>query len=181
MHPDLVEAWARILHALPNAQFLVKDRNFSEPANAQRLLEIFGIHGLAHRIEVVQDADTYGFFGQLDLLLLSAPLPAATQVLDALWSGVLPLALSVSNRVGRQAFALLDQLGLSKAVLADTLDDYVSKAIALAQDTAGRATLRSQMRNLLAKVPALDPEVRAKDLSAALDLAWEASKSSRGI
>jgi len=176
MHPDILELWARILHALPDAQFLIHDKNFADSDTTKRLIDLFGSHGLTHRIEIISHADAYGFFAQIDILLASAPLPAVTQICDALWVGAVPVMLSVANRVGRQAFALLDQFGIAEASIAATGDDYVAKAIAWARDDAGRAQLRRRMRTLFAAAPAFDAGLCAKGLTTALDQAWDAAR-----
>jgi hypothetical protein len=175
MHPDIVELWARILHALPDAQFLVNDKNFSDGDTAKRLLDIFGFHGVAHRIDVVSGIDVNQFFAQVDILLASAPLPAVTQICDALWAGAIPVMLSVANRIGRQAHPILEQFGLAESCIAETGDDYVAKALAWARDDAGRAQLRGRLRALFAAAPAFDAELCAKALTTVLDKAWGAA------
>ena len=72
------------------------------------------------------------------------------------------------KRVGASWLA---NIGRSEWIASDT-DDYVAKALALAGDTAGLASVRSGLRDAMRASPLCDADGFARDFEAALRGIW---------
>ena len=98
-----------------------------------------------------------------DLFLDTLPYNAHTTGSDALWAGV-PLLTCVGDTfAGRVAASLLRAVGTPELVTA-SLDEYESRAIALATDRAGLAALRRRLDASRRTAPLFDGERSARDL-----------------
>lgn len=140
LNPTLAAAWARILLALPQAKLLLVDRGLSAADALGRLIDLFGSLGIAHRVDVVQQAERRDIFLQAQVVLMPFPVADRAAALDAVLAGAAPVVLAPPQTwtsTGRVA-EMLAELG-GAALVADSLDAYVGHAVAL-----GRAPERAQ-------------------------------------
>jgi predicted O-linked N-acetylglucosamine transferase (SPINDLY family) len=94
-------------------------------------------------------AEHLQFFEQIDLLLDAMPFQGGVTTCDALWMGVPVLSVLVPGRVGN---GFLLQAGQTDWLCA-SLDDYVAKAIAVAQDLSALRALRPKVREAFDNSP----------------------------
>lgn len=158
------DRWCRILFAVPGSVLWLFE------ANAQAKSSL-----LAHAARKGVDASRFVFAPFLgisahlarlrnaDLFLDTLPYNAHTTGSDALWAGV-PLLTCVGDTfAGRVAASLLRAVGTPELVTA-SLDEYESRAIALATDRAGLAALRRRLDASRRTAPLFDGERSARDL-----------------
>lgn len=147
INPEVLDAWARILRAVPNAVLWLLARHEGEPAaaNLRREAQARGIDPARlvfalHRA----NAEYLGLYRHADLFLDTWPYNAHTTASDALWAGCPVLTILGETFAGRVAASLLHAVGLPELVSA-SVDDYVERACELARDAAGRALLREHL------------------------------------
>jgi predicted O-linked N-acetylglucosamine transferase (SPINDLY family) len=90
-----------------------------------------------------------------DLFIDTLPYNAHTTASDALWAGVPVLTCKGRSYAGRVGASLLRALDLN-ALITNDLDEYVQVAVALAQDPARLAAVRSALQKKLLNEPLFD-------------------------
>jgi len=166
-NPRLAMAWARILQAVPNSMLLLRDTGLLQGEEAiGHVVNLLGNGGVAHRIDVIKGGDRAEFAAGLDIGLL--PFPSA-QVLaygELLANGV-PVVTNRSAAGGADIGAALIAAGLGEELVADGIDEYVAKAVALASHAGALDGLRGRMAPALAASPAFSAKAFAAMLEEA--------------
>lgn len=148
LQPQHDALFGAILAQLPQARldFLTAATAQQAAGFEQRLhrsLDAFAVDPARIRVRpVVSAAEYHAAIGSADLLLDTWGFSGGITTLDALWQERPWLTLPGECMRGRQSYAMLRQLDLPELV-ADSADDYVRRAVALAGDAAQRAALRS--------------------------------------
>ena len=160
--PRMMGLWARILTAVPSSRLMVLvARGVETEPSVRERFTAAGVGAdrlafLAHRPR----REYLELFGQVDLALDTFPYCGMTTTSDALWMGVPTVTLSGQTHVSRTGVSILHAVGLAELV-AQTADEYVDIAVALARDVPRLRELRAGMRE----------RVRASDLSNGTGLA----------
>jgi hypothetical protein len=159
--PDLVDAWARILEAVPAAHLLMYPFNpnwtthYPHKDGFLRFVqERFAARGVGiDRLHVLEAqpsrAPILGVLSLADLYLDSFPYSGAVSLVDPLSVGCPPVVREGHTARCRQSAALLRDLGLD-VMVTRTTEHYVTLAARLLQDHA----LRREMREAVADVGA---------------------------
>ena len=95
----------------------------------------------------------------------------ATTTLEALWMGVPVVALNGARHSGRVGASLLTHAGVPE-LLAQTTEDYLAAAVALARDATRRRGYRQGLREALLRSPLLDGDDFARRMETAYRQAW---------
>jgi predicted O-linked N-acetylglucosamine transferase (SPINDLY family) len=149
-----IEAWARILDAVPGARLMLKSVAFVEPTRRKNFLDRFAAHGVSADRLILREpqremAAHLGSYADVDIALDPFPYNGTTTTCEAMWMGVPMISLIGDRHSGRVGFDLLSQVGLEEFALPN-IDAYIQKAVELANDAARlkdlRATLRERMR-----------------------------------
>jgi len=158
LNAEVFDAWARILVATPRSVLWLLARDEDDPVtgNARRELARRGIAGervifAARRAE----PDYLALFGATDIFLDTWPYNAHTTASDALWMGCPVVTRLGETFAGRVGASLLHAVGLPE-LIADSIDDYVALAIALASDPDRRALLRAKLLRARTESPLFD-------------------------
>jgi predicted O-linked N-acetylglucosamine transferase (SPINDLY family) len=169
----VIRAWARILAALPSARLLIGAAG--EAALQADLTRRLGREGIApERIEFrprLPMRDYLELHRQVDILLDPFPFSGLTTSLHALWMGVPVLTLAGDSLVKRQGVVLNLNLGL-EAWVAESEEDYVRKAVALASDIPGLVKLRAGLRQRIQASPLGSPDLEARCVATAFREMW---------
>jgi predicted O-linked N-acetylglucosamine transferase (SPINDLY family) len=147
LRPEALDAWARILKQVPRSVLWLLSRRDGDPAIANLRRE-FAARGLAAERLIFAAArpnpEYLGLYARADLMLDSWPYNAHTTGSDALWAGCPVLTLPGETFASRVGASLAHAVGLPRLVATD-VDDYVQRAVALAQDPAEVAALRAHL------------------------------------
>lgn len=158
----VLDSWAEILTQLPDAKFLLASMSDQEMiAHFTYELERRGVknHQIIPRLKV-GFVDYLRMHGEVDVLLDTFPYAGGTTVCHAYGMGVPTLTCIGDTVVSRQAGGVMGYLELHDFI-AENVDDYIAKAIALDQQYEYLNTLRLTMRD------------RLKDIEQRVDsLAW---------
>jgi len=170
--PDVIETWSRILAARPESRLLLMDKSLPGPKTRERLLGAFRQYGIPAGRLLVQKAAGFreylGMYNKVDIVLDPFPRTGGTTTAEALWMGVPVVTLAGERYVERISASKLHAVGLGDLVCR-TREDYIDRAIALADDPGRRAGLRSGLRDSMAGSPLCD----AAGLASALESAYE--------
>lgn len=149
--------WAEILRRVPDARFILKSRQMADPAVQQRYRDWFSAQGIAaERVTLdgryLDHAGLLGYYGEIDIALDTHPYSGVTTTCEALWMGVPVVTLAGEKFISRNSAALLANVGLTE-LIADTPQQYVDTAVALAADATRLAQLRSWQRERFSASP----------------------------
>jgi protein O-GlcNAc transferase len=154
--PPVVEAWSRILRCSSDTRLFLKNSSLGSAANRNFLARRFEECGVPrHRITMEGPAEHFDYlaaYGCMDVALDTFPYNGGTTTSEAIWQGVPVFAFRGDRWAARQSSSILHSAGLHEFV-AENVDDYIERAIALAEshDRAHRLTeLRRGMRSRLA-------------------------------
>ena len=152
-----LDAWGRILAALPEANLRIMD--VRQPASGKRLLERLAHYGVrSDRVQLGGRESIelyYRAVGNADVALDTFPYNGATTTLDALWMGVPVVALRGERSIARGAYSILKTLAADD-LIATSVDQYVEINVRLARDATWRSHLRSTLRERLETSPLMD-------------------------
>ena len=167
-----VRLWSRILQAVPRSRLLLKTPGLADAEARSRVQALFSAEGAdTDRIEL--RPPTRGFeehmasYADIDIALDPTPYGGVITTLEAMWMGVPVVTLAGDRVLGRYGHAFVSVLGLSQLSAADE-DDYVAKAVDLAEDGTGRAVLRTSLRERMRASPICDGRAMAASIESAI-------------
>ena len=174
-----IELWARVLGAVPNSRLFVKAKGLQDSGLRAQLLGWFGDAGVdSDRILLAPPHDTieehFGSYARVDIALDTFPYHGTTTTMDALWMAVPVVTLAGDRHAARVSAAILAVLGLDDLV-AHSADEYVENARRLAGDPARLQTLRTSLRDRLAKSIMMDGARFTRQLEQAYGTMWQAA------
>ena len=153
--PDTAALWSAVLAAIPDSMLVLRDRGqFAERECVDGLIELFGNHGVAHRVDVVA-ADQADFCRQVDVMLAPTPHFDLLGLGRSLLAGVPVVALAGGGAAADLSAALAGSAGHASMVAADVAA-YVNLAQAWHDDRDKLAGFRVEPRRLLAGAVAFD-------------------------
>ena len=177
VNDGVIALWARIVQAVPHSRLLLKAPQLASAQVRQSLQARFKAHGLVGERLVLQGPSSrteyLQAYAQVDIALDPFPFTGGTTSAEGLWMGVPMLTLAGDSMVARQGVSLLMNAGLPDWI-ADGPDDCVAKAKAHAADLPKLATLRSGLRDQLARSPIFNAPRFAAHLEEALRSMWQA-------
>jgi predicted O-linked N-acetylglucosamine transferase (SPINDLY family) len=179
-----INAWSRILLAVPSARLILNSRPFFEPAFRDLFANRFAAHGIARdRLELIYthpQPRTWDHYGQVDIGLDPFPHNAGTTTIEALWQGVPVLTLAGRPSVGRIGASILQTVGLHDWVTTDP-QTYIARAVAAAEDLATLAKLRQTLRARVASSKLCDAADLAHQMEVAYVALWQAWRTQAAI
>jgi len=174
----LVEAWSRLLERVPGSRLLLKESAFNGDEFTQFARERLRGLGIApDRLELhgrtKTIAEHFAFHARVDIALDTFPYHGTTTTCDALWMGVPVVTWRGERHAARVGASLLHAVGLPELV-AESADDYVNRAAALAGDSTRLADLRGTLRERMQRSELMDPIGFSRSFEAALRRMLEA-------
>jgi protein O-GlcNAc transferase len=176
MSLDVLDVWAAILRQLPASRLMLKYTGLQDAERCRPLVEAFLAHGVtADRLAFEGHspfAEHLRAYDQIDIALDPFPYSGGTTTRNALWSGVPVIALDDPVKIGSISAGALKLVGLD-ACVAETTQDYVSCAVAVASDVARLAGWRGEIRGKLAASDYFDARKFTRALESAFIDMWE--------
>ncbi len=184
VNDGVIALWTQILQAVPRSRLLLKAPQLASAQVRQGLQARFKVHGLAGDRLVLQGPSSrteyLQAYAQVDIALDPFPFTGGTTSAEGLWMGVPMLTLAGDSMVARQGVSLLMNAGLPDWV-ADGPADCVAKAVAHAADLPKLATLRSSLREQVARSPIFNAPRFAVQLEQALRGMWQTHCQTAGL
>jgi protein O-GlcNAc transferase len=152
LNPEVYDAWAQILAAVPKSVVWLLSSN--DPALSRSVEANLGREAAARNLDPARlvfasrrPHDQYGgLYRHADLFLDTWPYNAHTTASDALWAGCPVLTWLGDTFAGRVGASLLTAVGLPE-LIAPNPQGYIAQAIALANDTSALARYRHHLAN----------------------------------
>jgi protein O-GlcNAc transferase len=171
------DAWATLLSGLPQARLLLKGKPFADAVTRSLFLARFEERGVrAERVELMamlpSTAAHLALYRRLDIALDPFPYNGTTTTCEALWMGVPVVILRGDRHAGRVGASLLTQLGLMD-LIANSVDEYVEIALALANNPSRLDDLRRTLRSRMAASPLCNGRAFARKIEAAFRKMWQ--------
>jgi protein O-GlcNAc transferase len=171
------DVWAALLARLPQAQLLLKGKPFADETTRMLFLQRLGERRVsADRVKLMPqlpDSSAHlAAYHQVDIGLDPFPYNGTTTTCEALWMGVPVVTLRGDRHAGRVGASLLTQIGLSD-LIANSADEYVAIAAALAEDPARLNELRRSLRPRIAASPLCDFRAFARNIEVAYRTMWQ--------
>ncbi|TNC80538.1 MAG: hypothetical protein C9356_13305 [Oleiphilus sp.] len=181
---QMLDAWATILLKVKSARLIIKSVPLGEAALAEQMYARFEKQGVErHRIEVLglipSLAEHLALYGKVDIHLDTHPYNGTTTTCEALWQGVPTVTLAGSTHRSRVGCSLLQQVGL-EAWVAETVDEYVDKAVQQAEKLDELAELRKGLRTVMKASPLTNGVGMVNALDDFFNTALQASDNAGG-
>lgn len=174
---ETVALWVRILSAVEGSRLFLKSKALADAGVGERLLKRFAELGVGpERIELARGipgvAGHLAAYGRMDIALDTFPYHGTTTTCEALWMGVPVISLAGKVHVSRVGVSILSNVGVPECV-AQTPDEYVQKAVALAADRQRLVDLRTGLRERMRNSPLCDVAKFVGNLEAAYRDMWQ--------
>jgi protein O-GlcNAc transferase len=178
--PDVFSVWMRILRAVGGSVLWVPETNAIARRNLERAATEHGIASsrLVFAPRLASAGDYLARLQLADLFLDTLPFNAHSTAIDALWAGVPVLSCMGSTLASRVGASLLHAIGLPE-LIAKTLEDYETTAIALARDTNALSTIRNTLARNRTRAALFDTNRLTRNLEAAFAQMRERAEQGR--
>jgi protein O-GlcNAc transferase len=174
--PEVVAVWAKILHSVPTARFVMKYRGLGDQTINKRFLDLFASNGVGpQRLDLLpwsSYSDYLETYHQVDLALDPFPFSGSTITCESLWMGVPVITCPGDTFASRHGLSHLSNVGLVETIAWDR-DEYVDLAVSLAGDQPRLAALRSGLRERMTASPLCDGKRFAANLTVILQDVWK--------
>jgi protein O-GlcNAc transferase len=176
LNPRVLDLWSQVLRALPESRLLIF-RDTLQGGALQRLLDQFAARGVSPdrivpRLASMANLAYLALYAEVDVILDAFPWTGHTTTCDALWMGIPVLTLRGTRHAGRMAASVLTAVGLTE-LIADTPEDFVARAAALAGDLPRLARMRVALRTQMAGSPLCDAPRFTRQLESAYCTMWQ--------
>jgi predicted O-linked N-acetylglucosamine transferase (SPINDLY family) len=152
--PPALEAWHKILLRTPNSRLLVKDLAMRRPYVIRHIREV--MHDIDPKrlmfVQATSHPEHMLSYQQVDLVLDTFPHTGGVTALEILYMGVPVVTLYNGQVGGRTTSVALKTIGRVSWV-ASSIDEYVRKAVKLAEERTELANARKQLREEMQKSP----------------------------
>jgi predicted O-linked N-acetylglucosamine transferase (SPINDLY family) len=177
---QVVAVWAQILLRVPRSRLILKYKTFGDKMVRTRYLDLFAKYGVARsRIEFRKDSNSFLMmmeYGEIDIALDPFPFTGGMTSLFSLWMGVPIISLAGEMPISRQSKSFLDLVMLNNLVTY-TYDEYVSKAVVLANDPQRLTEIRESLRHTMLESPLCDAKKYASDVCDLFFKMWDDKRS----
>lgn len=157
---ETVAAWAAIMRGTQDSHFLFVRDTCESPVFCTNIAKEFAKHGIAgDRLDFVSNRalgiSHMDFYPEMDLSLDSFPLTGGTTTSEALWMGVPVISLVGPCTHQRMGYSMLNNIGAGE-LCAFSVEEYIEKGIALANDPDSIREYRKGLRSAMAASPLCD-------------------------
>ncbi len=169
-----IRVWSELLKAVPNSRLLIDNSSYKDAPMQERLALRFAEHGIARsRLEIGNVyAHPWEALREIDISLDTFPNSTGTSILVGLYMGVPFITLAARPPLGRFGAHNLRGVGHPEWI-ADSEEDYIAKAVALANDLDRLATYRASLRPEMERSPLLDEAGFARRVEEAYRSMWK--------
>jgi len=170
--------WSQILKREPDARMILNHPNYEPEITRENILKEFAKHGIPEaRVQFIwerlTDATHLNYYNDIDIALDSLPMTGGQTTIDALWMGVPVVTWVGETHHERSSYGLLNSIGIDVAdIVAFSEEEYIQKAVALANNPARIAELHQMIPEGMSQSILCDPERFAGQLESAYIEAW---------
>lgn len=171
---DVIQLWAKILHALPDAQLLLG--NVNDITTQQRVTQLFADAGVSAErliLKAKMPLNEYLLLHhEIDLALDPFPFNGGTTTYHSLWMGVPVITLAGNTTASRSGASILSRAGLTECIT-HSQQDYLDRVVAYANDLATLNRLRVNLRDRIHLASEDDSLNLTKELESTYRKIWQ--------
>ncbi len=162
---DMLKLWAEILNAVPNSRLYLKASVFGENYGRELVRERMKSAGIdLDRVDCEPiESDYVRCYERVDIALDTFPYPGGGTTCDALYMGVPVITLVGERHNSRFGYSLLMNIGLYE-LCAFSAEDYVRKAIELAEDRERLRDYHLTIRRRMEESPVMNDTIYMGEL-----------------
>ena len=154
----ILKAWKKILDAVPNSKFIFKHKIFGTDEGKKIVaarLEKFNFD--LSRVEMRNFSANYleEYVNDIDIALDTFPYTGGLTTCEALFAGVPVVSLYGDRQGTRFGLSILKNVGLEE-LAAPTVEDYISRAVGLANDVELLSILHKNLRRMILNSALMD-------------------------
>lgn len=164
--------WAEILRQVPESRLLIHCQNGDHRDEFKSRFADWGVNSDRLEFASRQPWEKYmRQYDQIDIALDPFPFAGGITTCDALWMGAPVVTLAGNLSIGRSGKSILTNLGLPELIARDS-EQYISIAVALANDADRLQNLRAGMRQRMSESPLMNAPQFARELQECYRTAW---------
>ena len=162
-----IRVWSEILNRVQGAHLIVNSSNYKDITTQHALTEKFIAQGVnREQLEIGFTSPPWDLMRDMDIGLDCFPHNSGTTLIETLYMGSPFITLADRPSVGRLGSSILESTGHPEWI-AQTEEDYIEKAVALAGDLPKLATLRAGLRQEMKQSPLMDEPAFARKVETA--------------
>ncbi|MBR1397870.1 MAG: hypothetical protein IJ563_10110 [Selenomonadaceae bacterium] len=165
INDDMLKVWKEILNRVPDSKLIMRAEEFVSDSlvdSAYTRMKDIGFNMDNVLFQPLLN-DYIKNFLQIDIALDTFPASDAASTFDALYMGVPVITFYTDRRDTRTAFGILNSVGLGDFAVND-INEYINRAVTLANDKEGLNLLHKNLRNMVQKSEAVQPNHYVKVL-----------------
>lgn len=167
----VIKTWSTILKHVPNSKLFLKSKQLSSQKAVLDIQNQFANHGITKNRLILEGTSSrveyLKSYNKIDMVLDTFPFPGGTTSSESLWMGVPVLTLAGDRLISHQGESIAYNTQQSEWI-ANSLTDYINKAVDFASDIESLSTLRSNLRDRLPHTPLFNSNQFAKNFEDAL-------------
>ncbi len=156
INDDVIEVWSMILKKVKNSKLMLKT---SFPISTERFKKRFDEYGVLNAVTILpfkkKFANHLEIYKDIDIALDTFPYNGVTTSFEAIWMGVPVVTMKGYNLNSRCGESINKNAKLS-SLIAENKEDYVKKAISLAQNEKELLTIRRKLFENVLETPLFD-------------------------
>lgn len=177
MSSPTIDTWATILKKCPGSKLTLKGLLLGDSATREHYLSCFAARGVnpAH-INLLAFVDSEQehllLYNDIDICLDPFPYNGTTTTCEALWMGTPVITLAGDRHASRVGASILHSLDLNE-LICNSQDDYINKALNLAQSPATLKRHKSTLRETLISSSLCDAKQFSREVEKNLTQIWQ--------
>jgi predicted O-linked N-acetylglucosamine transferase (SPINDLY family) len=169
----VIRVWSELLRRVPNSRLILDSSAFDDAGLCEHYRLKFAEHGIdAARLEFGYTSPVWDALGSMDIALDCFPHNSGTTLYESLWMGLPVVTLRGRPSMGRVGALILHGMGRGEWC-ADSEEEYLSKLVSLASDTAELARIRAGLREEMRHSPLCDGVDFARRMEQTYQQMWQ--------
>ena len=167
-----IRVWSEILQRIPRTRLVINSDAFNSLERQQALAARFAVYGITPaQLEIGFNSPPWDVLREVDIALDCFPHNSGTTLIESLYLGLPFITLADRPSVGRIGSTILYGAGHPEWI-ANSEDEYIEKAVALASDLPRLAAIRANLRSELEASPWRDEVGFARRVEQAYREMW---------
>lgn len=174
VNAKVLASWAKILNHVPNSKLVIKASAFTTKYGIKLAKEKIVSAGIKEeQVEFRVPSSNYmEEYNDIDIILDTYPFAGGTTTFEALYMGVPVITLVGDHHVSRFGYSILKNLEFEDGI-AYNEDEYVEKAVALANDKVKVAELHETLRMRMLSSPLMNGKQYVHDMEKEYKRIWD--------
>ena len=151
-----VSVWSELLKRVDRSRLVLNSKSYLSDLVKSNIISMFEEEGVSReRLELGYDSPPWDVYRGIDIGLDCFPHNSGTTLAESLYLGIPFITLRGTLPVGRIGSTYLNAINRGEWI-AETTEEYINKAVALAEDINLLSSIRQSLRSELLASPAMD-------------------------